>query len=401
MPNVKEQFMSSELDFAQLAAIRNFFGRRESEIIDSICRLVEIESPSGDIEGSRAVVNLLERIARNIPAIDSIEKIENPVYGEHLRIRAFSDKAENKTTLLLGHTDTVHPRGTLNAQPVRIEGERLYGPGVFDMKASCVVALEVLRCLDALKIAPPRPVVLLLTCDEEVGSATGRPLVEEEANRAAQVLVLEPPAPGGSVKTARKGVGCWTITAQGIASHAGLNPKAGASAILELARQTERFQRMNDAADAETRGTSFNVGVFRGGTGGNVVAAHAEIELDVRFGSTAEARRIRDFMSNLQPFDNRVRLIVKGGINRLPLERTADVIGLYHKAREIAVRLDFELGECAVGGASDGNFAAALGVPVLDGLGIDGDGAHAAHEHILTTDITRRGALLAGLIATL
>lgn len=393
--------MTSQLDSAKLAAIQKFFAGRKSEIIDSICRLVEAESPSGDIEGNRDAVNLLEKIAQNIPAIDSIERIENPVYGEHLRIRAFGKVTEEKTTLLVGHTDTVHPRGTLNTQPVRIEGECLYGPGVFDMKASCIVALAVLRCLDALQITPPRPIVLLLTCDEEVGSATGRQLVEEAANRAAQVLVLEQPAPGGSAKTARKGVGQWTIMAQGIASHAGLNPKAGASAILELARQTERFQRMNDAADRETSGTSFNVGIFRGGTGGNVVAAHAEMELDARFTSTTEAERVSDFMSNLQPFDERVRLIVKGDINRPPLERTADVARLYHKAREIAAQLDFELGECAVGGASDGNFAAALGVPVLDGLGIEGDGAHAAHEHILVADIARRGALLAGLVASL
>ena len=393
--------MSSQLDSAKLSAIRNFFAGRESEIIDSICRLARAESPSGDIEGNRAVVDLLEKIARNIPSINSIERIENPVYGEHLLIRAFDNQAAEKTTLLLGHTDTVHPRGTLNSQPVRIEGECLYGPGVFDMKASCIVALEVMRCLDAFNITPPRPVVLLLTCDEEVGSATGRPLVEAEANRAAEVLVLEPPAPGGSVKTARKGVGQWRITAQGIAAHAGLNPKAGASAILELARQTERFHRMNDAADAETRGTSFNVGILRGGTGGNVVAAHAELELDARFFSTTEARRVSDFISNIQPFDDRVWLVVKGGINRPPLERTAEIARLYNQARAIAARLDFDLGECAVGGASDGNFAAARGVPVLDGLGIEGDGAHAAHEHILITDIARRGALLAGLVATL
>jgi glutamate carboxypeptidase len=393
--------MNGQFDSAKLSEIRNFFERRESEIIDSICRLARAESPSGDIEGNRAVVDLLEKIAADIPAIDSIERIEKPVYGEHLRIRAFGESAGEQTTLLVGHTDTVYPRGTTDAQPVRIEGECLYGPGVFDMKASCIVALEVLRCLDALKVIPPRPVVLLLTCDEEVGSATGRPLVEEEANRAAQVLVLEPSAPGGKAKTARKGVGSWTITAEGIASHAGLNPKAGASAILELARQTERFHRMNDAADAETGDTSFNVGMFRGGTGGNVVAAHAEMILDARFASTSEAERISDFVSNLQPFDDRVRLTVRGGNNLPPLERTAGVVGLYHKARRIAAQLDFELGECAVGGASDGNFAAALGVPVLDGLGIEGDGAHAAHEHILITDIRRRGALLAALVATL
>jgi glutamate carboxypeptidase len=278
-----------------------------------------------------------------------------------------------------------------------VEGDRLYGPGIFDMKASCVLAVEALRCLTALDIGPRRPVTLLLTCDEETGSATGRPLVEREARRAAQVLVLEPPAPGGCVKTARKGVGAWTVTAHGVASHAGLNPEAGASAILELARQTERLHSLGDAA----RGTTFNVGVFSGGTRPNVVAARAQMEVDVRFGTAEEARRVEGLMAALRPFDGRVRLQVKGGVNRAPLERTAGVAKLFRHARGLAARLGFELGERSVGGASDGNFAAALNVPVLDGLGVDGDGAHAEHEHILVSDLARRGALLAGLVATL
>ena len=185
--------------------------------------------------------------------------------------------------------------------------------------------------------------------------------------------------------------------AQGIASHAGLNPEAGASAILELARQTERLHSLNDP----TRGTSFNVGVVRGGTRGNVVAAQAEMEVDVRFSAMEEARRAEELMSALQPFDGRVRLVIKGGINRAPLERTAGVMKLFHHARGIAARLGFELEERSVGGASDGNFVAALHVPVLDGLGVDGDGAHAAHEHIFVQDIAPRTALLAGLVATL
>jgi glutamate carboxypeptidase len=299
--------------------------------------------------------------------------------------------------LVLGHTDTVHPRGTLSTQSVRAEEERLYGPGVFDMKASCVIALEVLRTLVTLDFIPKRPVVLLLTCDEEAGSQTGRQLVEEEARCAAQVLVLEPPAPGGQVKTARKGVGMWNVKAQGIASHAGLNPEAGASAILELARQTEQFHSMSDPAS----GTNFNVGVVRGGTRSNVVAAEAEIEIDVRFSCIKEAQRVDELMSNLRSFDERVHLAVNGGINRGPLERTEGVAKLFEHAREIAACLGFELGEQSVGGASDGNFVAALDVPVLDGLGIDGGGAHAANEHILISDIARRGALLAGLIGTL
>jgi len=391
--------MVRNLDSSGLMAVRDLISQRQDEIVSSICRLVEIESPSGDVTGSRAAVALLENMGRAIPSVSSIERVNSPDCGEHLLIRAFCD--DNKSdgaTLILGHTDTVHPRGALSAQPgLRVNGERLYGPGIFDMKASCVIALEVLRCLTELALNPQRPVTLLLTCDEEIGSATGRPLVEDEARDAAQVLVLEPPAPGGSVKTARKGVGVWTVAAQGVASHAGLNPEAGASAILELARQTERLHSLNDPS----RGTSFNVGVVRGGTRGNVVAAQAEMEVDVRFGAMEEARRVEDLMSTLKAFDGRVRLAVKGGINRAPLERTAGVVKLFHHAREIAARLGFELEERAVGGASDGNFAAALDVPVLDGLGVDGDGAHAAHEHILVTDIAPRAALLAGLVATL
>jgi glutamate carboxypeptidase len=280
---------------------------------------------------------------------------------------------------------------------IRLDGDRLYGPGSFDMKASCVMAVEALHALTALSVEPRRPVTLLLTCDEEIGSPTGRALVEHEARRAAQVLVLEPPAPGGCVKTARKGVGGWTVSAHGIASHAGLHPEQGASVILELARQTERLHSLNNPRC----GTSFNVGVIRGGTRPNVIAAQAEMEVDVRFDTADEARRVEDLMAHLQPFDKRVDLATTGGINRGPLERTPAVVKLFHHAKQLAAELGFELGECSVGGASDGNFAAALNVPVLDGLGVDGDGAHAAHEHILLSDLARRTTLLASLIATL
>jgi len=360
--------------------------------------LVETESPSGDLEGSRAVVSLLAEAAQDIDGITSVERIECSAYGEHLRIRAFGDAEDvSGTTLLIGHTDTVHPRGSLRERPWREADGRIYAPGIFDMKANCALALAAIKACAALNLKPRRPVVLLLTCDEETGSLDGRALVEEEAMKAGRVFVLEPPVKGGRVKTARKGTGMFKMEAHGLAAHAGLEPEKGASAILELARQIERLHALNDPA----RGITVNVGVIQGGTRSNVVAAHAEAEIDLRFSTAEAARQLEAEILSARPFDERVRLNVTGGINRPPLERTAKVAALFELARSVAAKLGFELGEAAVGGASDGNFVAALDVAVLDGLGIDGDGAHATHEHIITDDIARRGALLAGLIATI
>jgi glutamate carboxypeptidase len=388
-----------EFDKAEAAALLNHIAGREREILSLARALVETESPSGDEEGSRAIVELLAAEARGVDGVTAVDVIESPDYGVHLRLRAFTDAPESSTgsTLLLGHTDTVHPRGSLRERPWRVEGNRIYGPGIFDMKANCALALEALRACATLKIVPRRPVVLLLTCDEETGSMTGRALVEEETRRAASVLVLEPPAAGGRVKTGRKGTGMYTLEARGVAAHAGLEPEKGASAILEMARQIERLHALNEGAG----GITVTVGIVQGGTRPNVVPAEARAEIDVRFSTDEESERIEHAILNLQAVDERVRLIVRGSVNRPPLERTEKVVALYEHARRIAAMLDYELGETQVGGASDGNFAAALGVGVLDGLGIDGDGAHATHEHILIDDIARRGALLAGLIASL
>jgi glutamate carboxypeptidase len=240
-------------------------------------------------------------------------------------------------------------------------------------------------------------VLLLLTCDEESGSPSGRSLVEAETRRARAVLVLEPPASGGRVKTGRKGTGMFSIKAHGRAAHAGLEPEKGASAVLELARQTVRLHAMNDP----DKGTTVNVCVMRGGTHSNVVPDEAYAEVDMRFSFAKEGDWVEKEILGLKPFDERVQLGISGGINRPPLERNDKVLGLYDHARGIAAHLDFDLGEASVGGASDGNFVGAMGVPVLDGLGIEGDGAHAAHEHIVTDNIPLRGALLAGLLASL
>ncbi len=387
-----------ELSKSSLIALRDHFVKRQREILSLTRALVEAESPSGDEAGSQAVASLLAASARTIGAVTSIEKIPSENAGEHLRIRAFSSgKTNSPPIVILGHTDTVWPRGTLQKRPWRAEGNRIYGPGIFDMKANCALALEALRACDSTGVRPKGLVTLLLTCDEENGSPAGRELVEEEARRARAVLVIEPSATGGGVKTARKGTAIFTIEARGRAAHAGLEPEKGVSAILELARQVVQLHAMNHPEE----GTTVNVCVIQGGTHSNVVPAEARADVDVRFSSVAEGRRLENEILHLRPFDPRGQLIVRGGINRPPLERSEKVRSLYQHARQTAMLLDLELGEASVGGASDGNFAAAIGAPVLDGLGIEGDGAHAAHEHILIDDIPRRGALLAGLIASL
>ncbi len=408
--NQAETFMQTipdiKLEAHHFAALKSYFTERQASLLRLIRALVEIETPSGDANASHELALLLGYAAREIDADVKVELIESPRVGTHLCLRFFADNASDKATLLLGHTDTVHPRGTLDARSVREADGKLYAPGIFDMKANCALALEAIRALIANNINAPRPVNLLLTCDEETGSATGRALVEREAARAAQVLVLEPSA-NGSVKTARKGAGTWTVRAAGIAAHAGLNPTAGASAILEIAKQIDYLHRINavqllyDDERSESNGINLNAGTIRGGTRANVVAAEAETEIDARFATMEEARRVESIFGKLRPFDARVRLSIEGGINRPPLERTADVVRLYEHARELAARIGFALTETSVGGASDGNFVAAMSIPVLDGLGVNGDGAHAAHEHILIDDIVPRATLVTSLIATL
>jgi glutamate carboxypeptidase len=376
-------------------AIFSALHERQAKIEAFIRSLVEVESPSGDVDGSRGVVDLLVEAAGRLECVDSVERFDVPDFGQHLVIKAFQKQSAGQI-LLVGHTDTVHSLGSLSQRPWRVTDGRIYGPGIFDMKANCALAIEVLRTLTELKTAPEPGVTIALTCDEEVGSMSGWPLLEQvaksEATRCA--FVMEPPASGGRVKTSRKGTGIFAIKVEGKAAHAGLEPEKGASAILELARQTQQLHALNLSGS----GITLNVGVVHGGTRSNVVAAEAQGEIDVRFSTEAESAEIERILSNLKPIDERTKVFVSGGINRPPLERTPAVVKLFEKARAIAADLDFELGEAQVGGASDGNFLAAMGIPVLDGLGISGDGAHAVHEHIEVDDIARRGALIGGLL---
>lgn len=380
-----------------LRALREYFATQQEKLLAFTRALVETESPSGDEAGSRDVVSLIVDQAKTIAAVNSVERIPVAGFGEHVRIKAYADGNQERPIVLLGHTDTVHPRGSINERPWRTDENRIYGPGIFDMKSDCALALELLRGFEATGTRPSRPVTLLLMCDEESGSVHGRAVVEAEARNARAVLVLEPSAGGGRVKTGRKGTGMFTVKVRGRAAHAGLDPEKGVNAVLELARQTVRLHELNDPAN----GTNVTVTIFNGGTASNVVPALASAEVDMRFTSLDLGVAVENDVLNLKAFDSRAQIVVTGGINRPPLERTPKVVELFELARSIAAKLDFELGETSVGGGSDGNFVGALGVAVLDGLGIEGDGAHAAHEHIITDNIARRGAMLAGLIASI
>ncbi len=372
-------------------SLLDYFQSKQASILDLIHQIVEIESPSLNVEGSCAVVEFVSQIVKNISADFQIERVYAENYGEHLIIRAFP--SHEKPVLLLGHTDTVHPIGTKLQNPTRIENEKFYGAGAFDMKANCILMLEILRYFVESNIKPKRPITILLSCDEEIGSPTGRALVEREAAECEFCLVFEPSA-DGRVKTGRKGTANYHLKAHGIPAHAGLEPEKGASAILEIARQIEKIHSLNNLE----KGTTVNVCTVEGGTTTNVIPENAACSIDVRFTSMAEAEIIENAIRNLPSYDPKVSVKVSGGLNRPPLERTESVVNLYEKARAIAADLGFRLGETQVGGASDGNFVHALGVPVLDGLGAAGGGAHTLEEFIYVNDISRRAALLAALI---
>jgi glutamate carboxypeptidase len=298
--------------------------------------------------------------------------------------------------LLLGHLDTVWPVGTLERMPVRRDGDRVHGPGTFDMKAGIAIGVAAVNALRATATPHP-PVTMLWTTDEEIGSGTSRAFIEAEAREARAVLVLEPALPGGALKTARKGCGEYELVVHGVAAHAGLDPGKGASAIHELASLIGSIERLQDLE----RGITVNAGVISGGTRPNVVAEEARATIDVRAKTMSDAAAVDGQLRRLQPARAGTRLTVQGGFERPPLERTDAVAALFAKAAAVAKTFGRELHEGSAGGGSDGNFTAALGVPTLDGLGAVGDGAHAAHEHVDASALPWRAALLAGLIAGL
>jgi glutamate carboxypeptidase len=351
--------------------------------------LVRLESPSGDIPALNRCGAVLAHLMTALGG--RVTPVAADGAGDHLRAEFGSAESQ---VLVLGHFDTVWPVGQLERMPVRLEDGRLYGPGTFDMKAGIALGLLAVRAILETGRPQPHRLVMLWTTDEEVGSTTSRALIEAEAARSRAVLVLEPSLPGGALKTARKGVGDFRVRATGIAAHAGVDPTRGASAIHELAWQVTRLTELTDLGT----GVSVNVGLFNGGSRSNVVADAAEAVVDVRIPTMADAARVISAITQLVPRDARVRLAVTGGIDRPPLERTPQVGALFDLASVLAADMGRTLGEGATGGGSDGNFTAALGIPTLDGLGAEGEGAHALHEHVLVESLAFRAALVAGLI---
>jgi glutamate carboxypeptidase len=372
-----------------------YFELRQEKIVQTIREFVEIESPSDNKPAADRMGAFLagyfEALGGHLqvhPAADFGNSVQIDFPGSE------SGQEKIKPVLLLGHFDTVYPLGTLATMPCHVADGGLHGPGVLDMKSGIALMLYAIEALQAWHSGLPRPVTVFLVSDEEVGSYSSRKITETLAKESAAVLVLEPAAPRGAVKTARKGVGEYVLNVKGVAAHAGLDPGKGHSAIIELSRQIIAVSKLNDLPS----GLSVNPGVIRGGTRTNVVAAEATVEIDVRIKIAKQAAALDRKFRALKPVDKHCHLTVEGGINRMPMERTPGVATLYKKAQAVASQIHWKLEEAAVGGGSDGNFTAALGIPTLDGMGGSGQGAHALHEHIVISELPRRALLLAGMI---
>lgn len=366
-------------------ALDEFDGFDLDVMVDDLRRLVEIESPSHDVPAveasAAAVAELLERVTGRSPRI-----VDSPV-GPHVHWQGGGEPR----VLLVGHHDTVFPLGALAERPFTVTDGRATGPGVFDMKAGIVLAAHAVAALD-----DPSGVEILISSDEEVGSGASRQLIEERALACGNVLVLEPSADGGALKTGRKGVGTFEISIDGRAAHAGLEPEKGVNALVEAAHQVLTVAGFA----APERGTTVTPTIATAGTAENVVPASARVKVDVRVAVMDEAARVEEAFAGLTPVDPAASVNVTGRVNRPPMDEAASVT-LFATARAVAAELGFDIAGVAVGGGSDGNFTAAIGVPTLDGLGAIGGGAHADHEWVDVASLPRRAALISGLLRRL
>ncbi len=377
-----------------MSAFRQFADEHLAELLKCTEAFVRTESPSTDKAAvDRAGRFLAERFQEDVGA--RLDWFPSDRSGDHFAARVGQGPRQ---ILLLGHHDTVWPLGTIDRMPCRVEGDRLTGPGVYDMKGGAIQALFALRALEALGLGRDKTFVYLGNSDEEIGSHTSRPIIEELAQASECVLVLEPAAgTRGAAKLWRKGVGGYRMHVEGVASHAGGAPEKGRSALLELAHQIIDLQALNDF----DQGVHVNVGVASGGTRSNVVPARAEAHVDLRVPDMAAYAQVHAEIMTRPTFVDGTSVRISGGINRPPMNETPASRRLYEKAAAAAAAEGFDLPVGGAGGGSDGNFTAALGVPTLDGLGVVGSGAHADHEHVLVSTIAPRVAWLARFLAEL
>ena len=373
----------------QLQSILDFCRREQAWLLETLQTLVRLESPSSD---KAAVDRCGAELERQLHAIGaSVTRLARETAGDHLRAEVGHGPQQ---LLVLAHFDTVWPVGQLGRMPLRFDDGRLYGPGVYDMKGGIAITLLALRALQSVARARLPHVVGLFTTDEEVGSATSKEAIEDEARRSDAVLVVEPSmSDNGALKTARKGCAGYRLGVRGVAAHSG-EPHKGVNAVLELADQLLAIERLGDLG----RDLTITAVMAGGGALANVVPDEAWALLDVRMRRLADAAAVEDALRSLQPRRVGARLTVSGGVERPPLERTAGVVRLFDLARAVGAEIGVDVGEGSSGGVSDGNFTAALGVPTLDGLGAVGGGAHAVTEHVQVDALAPRAALLAGLL---
>lgn len=369
------------------------FTLRNAELLALLVRLVEIESPTTD---KVAVDRVGAVVASELSQLGAAVTVHATVgAGDQILGRWDPTGRDEIGILTLCHMDTVYSLGTLASQPCREADGHLMGPGTMDMKGSIAMLLTALRAFLAADAWPRRPITTLFTSDEETGSDTSRELIESLARRAELVLCLEPCLPDGSLKTWRKGVGDFEVTVRGKAAHAGADHERGRNAIEELANQILAIQKLTDY----DKGTTVNVGVVAGGSRSNVVPDLARAQVDLRVMTPAEADRITAWMQQLKPVIAGTSIQVTGGLNRPPMPRDERMAATFAHAKSVASRLGLPLSEGGTGGGSDANFVAPLGVPVLDGLGALGNGAHSEREHVLIAKLPERTALLAALLS--
>jgi glutamate carboxypeptidase len=376
-----------------MSDLLSYFQDRTDDIITLLTQMVEFESFSTQKKDVDKLAMFMAEQCRERGA-ESVEVIPQSEVGDFVLAKWNTD-APGKPLMFLGHIDTVWERGTLARRPVTPDGEgRLYGPGAMDMKGGNAIALSAIGGLVERGELPERPIWCLYNSDEEIGSKASTPLIRELAAECGLVLVMEPSTPDGALKTARKGIATYQVSVAGKASHAGNFPEAGINAIIEIAQQVLVVNKLNDLRN----GTSVSVTMINGGSAGNVIPAHASIYIDSRTITQMEADRVNGAVHSLQPMLPGAEIHIEEIHSRGPMERNAQMQATFEQCRDIGKQLGITVREDSVGGGSDGNTTAAMGIPTLDGIGAVGDGLHAEHEHVLISSLPERAALCAGII---